>query len=114
MSNNYHVENEKITIGDRIALGILAPPISVLLGYTILFLYKSNYTSILGIFLNWILIEFLFSFLIFTILLFIWAVAEPKFIARILSSARNKVIKWILVFYVVSGIAWLLVYTLTF
>ena len=114
MSNKYHIENEKLTIGDRIALGILAPPISVLLAYSIYFIHKSTYTSILGKFLNWILIEFLFSFFIFTILLFIWAVAKPKSITRILSSARNKVIKWILAFYVIGALAGLLGLVLSF
>ena len=102
MKQDYSVAEEPQNKGDRILLAICAPLASAILGYLVFILHEERAVTPVGVALRWILLEFFSTCSLFSILIVIWAVARPCWIEEILTSTRNRLLRWIIGFTVIG------------
>lgn len=93
---------ERLTMGDRILMGLFIPPFAGILGYLVIIVHREAASTISGAALKWVLIEFFVLCFLFLVFLFVWVVARPRWIGTLLTSTRDRLAKWLVAFFAVS------------
>lgn len=80
------------SVTDRIVLLILSPIIAPILGVLVYFFHAWPVKDPVTTIVKYVLFDVFLSFLIFVLLCFAWAVAGPKRMNKLISSAYSKAI----------------------
>ncbi len=93
---------EHLTLGDRILMGLFIPPFAGILGYLVVIVHREEAATLLGTAVKWVLSEFFVLCFLFLVFLFTWAVARPRWTGNLLASTRDRITKWLMVFFTVG------------